>query len=607
MRVTPRADNTAQSILGIDGGGTRTVAVLANYEGRLLRRAEFGLGNLPLLGEAGVFALLRSIARVFARPGALAIGLAGVWSRTHRERARCAVNRVWPGVRCHITNDLEVALAAARPTPTPSVLITSGTGSCCYAKDATGHEFKIGGWGHLLGDKGSGHEIGLRALKAVVHHFDHDGIWPPLGRRLLRALQLNEPGDLVGWVQSASKAEIAALATEVFAAWDHQDKIAADIFDGAVHSLAKDGVACGRRVAKPGKPVRFILAGSVLLKQPRFAGRLAREIRRAWPGARVESLHRENVWGAVELARPLLGRRATTNPPPTAIALAATPYDGPLVRSTRLSPTEQRNPRSVTLHRMPLEAAIHLMLSEEARVPRVLRLQARTLARAIRLVVASFRRGGRLFYVGAGTSGRLGVLDASECPVTFRVTTDRVQGIIAGGPKALSQPVEGAEDDVEAGARAVGFRSVGPRDVVVGIAASGTTPFVWGALREARRRRARTLLVAFNPYLKIPRALRPEVCITPNLGPEVLTGSTRLKAGTATKLILNLLTTLAMVRLGKVESNLMVDVVPTNAKLRDRAVRIVQALTGADHQTAAAALRATGRVIRKAALRLRPR
>jgi N-acetylmuramic acid 6-phosphate etherase len=179
-----------------------------------------------------------------------------------------------------------------------------------------------------------------------------------------------------------------------------------------------------------------------------------------------------------------------------------------------------------------------------------------------------------------------------------------VQGIIAGGQEALWQSGEGAEDDADAGGRAIEFRGITRRDVVVGIAASGTTPFVWGALREAKRRGATTVLLCFNPFLKIPRALRPSIVIAPNLGPELLTGSTRLKAGTATKQLLNMVTTLAMVRIGKVRSNLMIDVNPANVKLRDRAVRIVQELTRADYRTAEEALERSGWVVKKAVVRL---
>ena len=276
----------------------------------------------------------------------------------------------------------------------------------------------------------------------------------------------------------------------------------------------------------------------------------------------------------------------------------------PPVRSAKLSPTEQRNPRSTKLDRLPLSKAISLMLAEEASVPGKLLRKRHQIEQLVRAVVKAFQRGGRLFYVGAGTSGRLGVLDASECPPTFRTPRTMVEGIIAGGRPALWRSVEGAEDDEEAGAAAIRKRRVTSTDVVIGIAASGRTPFVWGALGAAGKRGATTALVCFNPFIIIPRALRPRIVIAVDLGPEVLTGSTRLKAGTATKQLLNLVTTLAMVGIGKVRSNLMIDLNPSNAKLRNRAVQIVQALTGAEETAAQAALAQSGWVIRKAIVRL---
>jgi N-acetylmuramic acid 6-phosphate etherase len=245
------------------------------------------------------------------------------------------------------------------------------------------------------------------------------------------------------------------------------------------------------------------------------------------------------------------------------------------------------------------------MLSEEAKTAQKLLNEVARIEKVTEAIARAFRRGGRLFYVGAGTSGRLGVLDASECPPTFRSPPKLVQGIIAGGDVALRKSVEGAEDDAEAGAREIRTRKVNEHDVVVGIAASGTTPFVWGALREAKRRKAMTVLVCFNPYVKIPNEYKPTVVIVPNLGPELLTGSTRLKAGTATKLLLNIFSTLAMVKSGKVIGNLMVDLNPANVKLRDRAARIVQELTKAEFASAREALEQSGWVIKKAIARLK--
>jgi len=264
------------------------------------------------------------------------------------------------------------------------------------------------------------------------------------------------------------------------------------------------------------------------------------------------------------------------------------------------SPTEQRHPRSMKLDQLSLGKAIALMSSEDEKIPAAILAEREKIERAIKLIVRSFKSGGRLFYVGAGTSGRLGVLDASECPPTFRSDPEMVQGIIAGGQTALWRAAEGAEDDAAAGARAIEARGVSRLDTVVGIAASGRTPFVWGALDEAKRRGASTVMLALNPHLKIPRAHRPDVFIAPNIGPEILTGSTRLKSGTATKLILNMFTTLAMVRIEKVVGNLMVDLKPTNVKLRDRAMRIVKMLSGTDEAGASKALERSDWVIKDA-------
>jgi N-acetylmuramic acid 6-phosphate etherase len=198
--------------------------------------------------------------------------------------------------------------------------------------------------------------------------------------------------------------------------------------------------------------------------------------------------------------------------------------------------------------------------------------------------VDRFRRGGRLFYVGAGTSGRLGVLDASECPPTFGVPHTMVQGIIAGGRRALVRSAEGHEDVAADGASAIDGKGAGADDVVVGVAACGLTPFVRGAVERARRLGAATIFVTCSPEVR--RQVRADVIICPVVGPEVVTGSTRMKAGTATKLVLNTLTTASMIRLGKVYDNLMVDLKATNAKLQDRAERILMTVTGVGRKAA---------------------
>ena len=252
--------------------------------------------------------------------------------------------------------------------------------------------------------------------------------------------------------------------------------------------------------------------------------------------------------------------------------------------------TEQRLPESMRLDALSIQDAVDLMNREDQRAVQALAQIRSDIARAIELVVAALRQNGHLIYFGAGTSGRLGVLDASECPPTFRVDPDMVQGVIAGGNDAMFRAKEGAEDSPEGGAKDVDEKQIGPNDVVIGIAAGGTTPYVHGALRRARERGAKTIfLTCVQSVAGEPQV---DLILRPLVGPEVLTGSTRLKAGTATKLVLNTVTTLAMVQLGKVYENLMVDLRASNAKLWDRGARIISTLTGLNRDQAMGLLRA---------------
>ncbi len=250
---------------------------------------------------------------------------------------------------------------------------------------------------------------------------------------------------------------------------------------------------------------------------------------------------------------------------------------------TRL--TERRNPRTATIDTASALEIVDLIGAEDAGVPAAVARARAEIARAIDLVEAAFRGGGRLIYVGAGTSGRLGVLDAAECPPTFGTAPEMVVGLIAGGSQALVRSIEGAEDDVDAALRELNALGLSREDVVVGIAASGTTPYVGAALSQAQALGARTAFVSCSPP---PERLREscDVCITVLVGPEVVTGSTRMKAGTATKLVLNTLTTGAMIRLGKTYGNLMVDLRAWNEKLVDRSQRIVMEAAGVDRPSA---------------------
>ena len=595
-------------------------------------RLEAGGANLCLISDAQMLRLLRQVNawRLGLTPSlaGLAIGMAGARTPVEKQRILDGARQVWPEVPLQTASDLETGLAAAGPWPTLAspahvrrsgrsdapaarVLVLSGTGSCCFGADTRGHSCRVGGWGHQLGDRGSAYDIGLRALQQVVQEYDYTDRWPALGQRILGLLLLNDPEHLVAWIQQADKAAVAVLAVEVFAAAAGGDRLARAVIRQAADRMALDAAQCAARLVRRGQRVEFVLAGSVPLKQPSFSARIRQGLRKQWPQGRVSLLPRESAWGAVELAKAAAGncgaagagRRLQASRTLVPVGSAPSHWDLDLGQN---SPTEERNPRSMHLDTLSTGDALELMISEDATIAAALRQEKTHIEAALELITSALRSGGRLFYVGAGTSGRLGVLDASECPPTFRTSPEMVQGIIAGGPAALWQSVEGAEDNAKAGAEAIQARGVKGRDVVVGIAASGRTPFVWGALGEAAQRGAPTVLLCCNPRLAIPAEMRPQVVIALNTGPEVLTGSTRLKAGTATKLVLNMLTTLSMVRLGKVVENLMVDMKPANAKLRERAVRMLRALTQADEPTARAALEKARWVIKDALAEFAP-
>jgi N-acetylmuramic acid 6-phosphate etherase len=534
--------------LGVEGGGTRTVALLANRRGRVLSRLESGPLNLKLLSDNTILHRLRELKRGFAsHPTSLALCLAGCRTAADHARARALVERVWPRVPAYVGNDLDSALAAAFGPHGSGIVIISGTGSCVYGRNGS-QVARAGGWGHLLGDHGSGYWIALTGLRSAIRDYDRHGRVSPRLGRALRRLCLNSPDELVDWIQGANKDAVAALAADVLAG-------DAGLMLQAASFLAQD---CHAVVQKLGleKP-RVALIGGVLRHNRKLAILVGNRVRTMLPGAKIIHAPSEPATGALKLAGLATPR------------LISVPQHDP----SSMPVTEMRNPRTMDLDKRSVSALIDTMLGEEARVVPALRKNKPVLEGAINRIVSAFQRGGRLFYVGAGTSGRLGVLDASECPPTFSTDPEMVQAIIAGGTTALHAAVEGAEDNREAGAAAVGIRGVRKCDVVVGIAASGSTPFVLGALDEAKRLGAATYLLCCSRP--------PSMAHTPLLfrtGPEAIAGSTRLKAGTATKLVLNMLTTISMIRLGKVVSNLMVDVKPTNAKLRARACRIVAAL-----------------------------
>jgi N-acetylmuramic acid 6-phosphate etherase len=254
--------------------------------------------------------------------------------------------------------------------------------------------------------------------------------------------------------------------------------------------------------------------------------------------------------------------------------------------------TEQRNPATMDIDAKSALEIVQLINAEDHKIASVVKGELDHIARAVEIIVSAFKKGGRLIYVGAGTSGRLGVLDASECPPTFGAPPEMVQGIIAGGYGALVRSVEGAEDHAEDAARDLMKRDVTEKDVVCGLAASRRTPYVVAAVKKARQVGSKTIYVTCTPRSEINFPV--DVAICPVVGPEVVMGSTRMKAATAQKMVLNMLTTASMIRLGKVYGNMMVDLQMTSEKLQERSKRVVMMVTGVDYKTAAQVLKKAG-------------
>ena len=567
-------------VLGIEGGGTKTEWLYVDESGVSMRSGVLSASNLRLVSDG----FLEELFRVLP-PEATQVGvfLAGCATEADRQRLRTCVERVWPQAETVVGGDRESGFAAAFGGD-DGVAVIAGTGSAITGRRA-GHYEKAGGWGQLLGDIGSGYHLAVQALRHVLWTYDLTRRVTQPGENILCALALNRLEELVSWAEEADKMAVAKLAPVVFQAAAKGDEEMSAILERGACALADGACATIARLGFEAPP-EIKLQGGLFLHHPEYAERFFRRISETIPGARVSVCTESGAAGSVWLAaHRQLGALQPMEPEIDLTEMA-------------LALTEQSNPRSSGLDLMTTPKIVELFISEESRVPEALMGSRMHIIAAIELVTDALRKGGRLFYVGAGTSGRLGVLDASEIPPTFGADPELVQAIMAGGVGALYRSVEGAEDQREAGAHAVVERGVQPLDVVCGITASGRTPFTLGALHKARELGARTILLACNPARR-PDGTPWDIEIDLATGPELLTGSTRLKAGTATKCALNILSTAVMVRLGKVRGNLMAGVVVTNAKLRDRAIRLVSALRGIGRAEAETLLEANGWEVRR--------
>jgi N-acetylmuramic acid 6-phosphate etherase len=571
-------------VLGIEGGGTKTEWALLDERGRELRVGALPAANLRLISDPDLLDLLRVLPAGATHVGAF---LAGCADACDRKRLEALVQQVWPAAVVAVGGDRESGFATAFGE-NDGIAVIAGTGSAVTGR-CRGRTDKAGGWGHLLGDTGSGYQLAMTALRYVLSNFDlgrtSDSTSDFLGQSILQMLALNRLEDLVAWVANADKMSVAKLAPVVFQAAKagHQEMLAA--VQGGAYVLAECTRAVALRLECEAPEVRLL--GGLFEHHREYAEFFTDYTGDLVPGAKIAVCTQSGALGAAWLASRVSPAASIT----------------PELKETdhvelAAAITEQRNPRSAAMDQLPTPDLVDLFIREEDEVARALAGSRDNLSAAVDIVATALQSGGRLFYTGAGTSGRLGVLDASEIPPTFGAQPELVQGIIAGGVSALHSAAEGAEDQPEAGELAVVGRGVRAGDVVCGIAASGRTPFVLGSLRRARALGAKTILLTCNPARKHTDAWDVEIDLA--TGPELVTGSTRLKAGTATKVTLNILSTCAMVRLGKVRGNLMIDVLATNLKLRDRAIRLVSELRPCAYEEARTLLAASAWSVRAA-------
>jgi len=565
-------------ILGIEGGGTKTEWVLLSDDGTVLRQGALAASNLRLITDDALIRLFSVLPPEATHVGAF---LAGCATEDDRVRLRGLVTKIWPRAHLAVGSDRDSGLATAFHDG-DGIVVIAGTGAAVHGRKG-GQIEKAGGWGQLLGDRGGGYDLARRGLRLVLTHYDLNQKITPLAEEILRTLGLNRLPDLIGWAMQADKMGVARLAPAIFrAAKNGEPEMLATLQAGA-GVLAEFTRAVAQRLGTLDAPVRLI--GGLFTHYDEYVALFKYRLSTLLPQATVEVCAESGALGAAWLAA-----ESKVQVPSSEIGEAA--VLAPDAASLAVAATEQTNPRSSQLEERSTAELIDLFVTEEDEVARALAACREPLIAAVDVVSTAMRAGGRLFYIGAGTSGRLGVLDASEIPPTFGASPEWVQGIIAGGATALQHAVEGAEDQPDAGALAVLERGVHAGDAVCGLTASGRTPFVLGALDRARTLGARTLLITCNPSRQRGAAWDVEIDLP--TGPEIITGSTRLKAGTATKVALNILSTCAMIRLGRVRGNAMVDLHISNAKLRDRGVRLVSGALGIGYEEARERLEKAG-------------
>jgi N-acetylmuramic acid 6-phosphate etherase len=555
-----------QLILGVEGGGSKTDWILvrsSNGESKIIESGQLPAANFILISAEHLRDLLRQMPKDVGRVG---VFLAGCKTDDDRARLRSICESVWPKSKVAVGSDRDSGFAAAFGDKN-GIAVISGSGSAITGRK-DGRIEKAGGSGHILGDGGGGYTLAIEALRQVLRTYDLAHTVTRSAQEILRALMLNRMEDLIEWTQHADKTAVAALSPVVFTAAELGSVEMMGVLKDGAASLAKYTASVAKWLEYDKPDVR--LQGGIFLHQPLYVELYREALAELIETSSVEPCDVSGAFGAAHLAA---GDAATVD-----VNQLFIPPDEVGIDELARASTEQVNPRSSEIARMSAADMVDLFVDEEEQVAKALAACRNEIARAVEVIADVFKADGRLFYIGAGTSGRLGTLDASEIPPTFGEPPHRVQAIMAGGVNALHSSVEGAEDNIEQGKLAVIERGVTSNDIVCGIAASGRTPFVLAGLEQAKKIGANTILLTCNPERSGNGAFDVEIDLA--TGPELITGSTRLKAGTATKVTLNMLSTCALVLAGRTQGNLMTGMKASNTKLRNRAIAMVSRLNG---------------------------
>jgi N-acetylmuramic acid 6-phosphate etherase len=578
---------SCQYIIGVDGGGTKTCGRIQNLQTGEQFEVKGGPSSLTNDFESAcetIISILLKLMSAFdcrAEHASVVIGVAGGGVEHQAQKLQHVIPVTFGSLI--VCNDAKTSLYGANHAA-PVAVVALGTGSVGARLDKDCNEYYYGGWGFPIGDHGGGAQLGFSAVQSLLDEFDTDGRPSTLLSQQVLSHIGDTQADVAHWLRNATPKMFAELCPLVFNLVASCTAAKLVIYK---HTLACESLILTTRKDSLSPVVLLGGLAKPTLKylSPSIAEFCILSSGTALDGACILAMNNiDQVQLLVDGEQCEVPLRFNNE------------SDLALLNQLNNMISEERNPDTMEIDLMDSNQILRQINYEDRKVPLAIERCIKPISEAVEAVVEAFKIGGRLVYIGAGTSGRLGILDAVECPPTFSVPSEQVVGLIAGGNKAILKAVEGAEDDPHMGIDDLKNIQFTAKDVLVGIAASGRTPYVIGALDYAKGLGAKTVSLSCNPGSEI--AKHADIAICPVVGPEVLTGSTRMKSGTAQKLVLNMISTASMIRSGKSYENLMVDVSASNKKLYMRAIRIVMQATQCDAHTAEQALKKTNFMVK---------